>query len=55
MAEPQVVFDHVGHVVNDLAHARRFYEELLGFTYWWEFVVPNEFAEPVLRVPRRCR
>ena len=51
MTEPQVVFNHVGHVVSDLARARRFYEELLGFTYWWEFDVPDELASPVLRVP----
>jgi len=51
MAEPQIVFNHVGHVVSDLARARRFYEELLGFTYWWEFEVPDELASPVLRVP----
>ena len=50
MAEPQIVFNHVGHVVSDLARARRFYEELLGFTYWWEFEVPDELASPVLRV-----
>jgi lactoylglutathione lyase len=51
MAEPQIVFNHVGHVVSDLARARRFYEELLGFEYWWEFEVPDELASPVLRVP----
>ena len=30
MAEPEFVFNHVGHVVTDLGRARRFYEELLG-------------------------
>ena len=51
MTEPVVVFNHVGHVVSDLARARRFYEELLGFAYWWEFEVPDDLASPVLRVP----
>jgi lactoylglutathione lyase len=51
MPEPQIVFNHVGHVVSDLARARRFYEGLLGFKYWWEFEVPDELASPVLRVP----
>lgn len=51
MSDSQFVFNHVGHVVSDLARARRFYEELLGFTYWWEFAVPDELASPVLRVP----
>jgi lactoylglutathione lyase len=51
MPEPQFVFNHVGHCVSDLARARRFYEELLGFQFWWEFEVPDELASPVLRVP----
>ncbi len=46
----QRVFNHVGLVVTDLPRARRFYEELLGFTYWWEFEVPDDQAAPVLRV-----
>ncbi|MHB1583182.1 MAG: VOC family protein [Acidimicrobiales bacterium] len=37
-----VVFNHVGHCVTDLARARRFYEEVLGFRYWWEMDVPDE-------------
>jgi catechol 2,3-dioxygenase-like lactoylglutathione lyase family enzyme len=49
VSEP-TVFNHVGHCVGDLAQARRFYEELLGFTYWWEFVVPDDLASGVLRV-----
>jgi lactoylglutathione lyase len=44
------VFNHVGLVVTDMARARAFYEELLGFTYWWEFEVPDDLASPVLRV-----
>jgi catechol 2,3-dioxygenase-like lactoylglutathione lyase family enzyme len=51
VAAPQFVFNHVGHVVADLGCARRFYEELLGFTFWWEFDVPDDLASPVLRVP----
>ncbi|HZP31000.1 MAG TPA: VOC family protein [Acidimicrobiia bacterium] len=51
MPGPTLVFNHVGHVVTDLARSRRFYEELLGFTYWWEFEVPDELGSPVLRVP----
>jgi catechol 2,3-dioxygenase-like lactoylglutathione lyase family enzyme len=43
-------FNHVGHCVGDLPRARRFYEDLLGFTYWWEFAVPDDLASDVLRV-----
>jgi catechol 2,3-dioxygenase-like lactoylglutathione lyase family enzyme len=44
------IFNHVGLCVRDLARARRFYEELLGFTFWWEFSVPDDLASGVLRV-----
>lgn len=50
MPDPALVFNHVGLVVSDLARSRRFYEDLLGFTYWWEFPVPDEQAAPVLRI-----
>ena len=43
---PQFVFNHVGHVVTDLARSRRFYEELLGFTFWWEFEVARRPRQP---------
>jgi lactoylglutathione lyase len=36
VSENRVVFNHVGHVVSDLARSRRFYEELLGFEFWRE-------------------
>jgi catechol 2,3-dioxygenase-like lactoylglutathione lyase family enzyme len=45
------VFNHVGHCVADTARARRFYEEALGFRYWWSFEVPDDPGAPVLRVP----
>ena len=32
----RVVLNHLGHVVADLARARRFYEEVLGFELWRE-------------------
>jgi catechol 2,3-dioxygenase-like lactoylglutathione lyase family enzyme len=51
MTDPSHVFNHVGHCVTDIARARRFYEELLGFQFWWEFEVPDELGSPVLRVP----
>lgn len=46
----EVIFNHVGHCVSDLAVARRFYEEVLGFKLWWSFDVPDDPATTVLRV-----
>ncbi len=44
-------FNHVGHCVTDLARSRRFYEELLGFTFQRHLDVPDEPAARLLRVP----
>jgi len=44
------VFNHVGHCVTDLAVARRFYEELLGFTHQRDLEVPDAPASKLLRV-----
>ena len=44
-------FNHVGHCVTDLARSRRFYEEVLGFTFQRELRVPDAPASQLLRVP----
>lgn len=44
-------FNHIGHCVTDLARSRRFYEELLGFTFQRDLQVPDEFTSSLLRVP----
>ena len=45
------IFNHVGHCVADTGRARRFYEEVLGFRYWWSFEpVPDDPAAKVLRI-----
>ncbi len=41
-------FNHLGQVVTDLARARRFYEEVLGFTFWYELAPPDEATSPLL-------
>ncbi len=46
------VFNHVGHCVADLARARRFYEDLLGFEFWREVTPPDESTAPLLRLPQ---
>ena len=42
MARQRIVFNHVGLCVGDTARSRRFYEGLLGFTFWWELEPPDE-------------
>ncbi len=34
--------NHLGQVVTDLRRARRFYEEVLGFRFWYELSPPDE-------------
>ncbi|MEE9285649.1 MAG: VOC family protein [Dehalococcoidia bacterium] len=44
-------FNHIGHCVADLARARRFYEEALGFRYDRELEVEGEPSARLLRLP----
>ena len=44
------VFNHVGHCVTDIARSRRFYEELLDFTFQRELRVPDDPAGRLVRV-----
>ena len=44
-------FNHIGHCVSDIARSRRFYEELLGFTFQRDLQVPDAPASQLLRVP----
>jgi len=44
------VFNHVGHCVTDLARSRRFYEELLGFTFQREINPPDDPSNKLLRL-----
>jgi len=46
-----VAFNHVGHCVTDLERSRRFYEELLGFTWQRSLEVPDAPASQLLGVP----
>jgi lactoylglutathione lyase len=46
-----VVVNHVGLCVTDLVVSRRFYEELLGFVWQRDLVVPDAPASQLLRVP----
>ncbi len=44
------VFNHLGQCVTDLARARRFYEELLGFTFVREIEPPDSPSDQLLRL-----
>jgi catechol 2,3-dioxygenase-like lactoylglutathione lyase family enzyme len=52
MSEYRVVFNHVGLCVADRAQSRRFYEELLGFTFWWEMEPPDDGADQLLQLAK---
>jgi lactoylglutathione lyase len=45
------VANHVGQVVHNLERSRAFYEEVLGFTFWFESTVPDEAATKLLSLP----
>jgi len=47
-----VAFNHLGHCVTDLARSRRFYEELLGFTFEREVHPPDDPSSTLLRLPK---
>jgi catechol 2,3-dioxygenase-like lactoylglutathione lyase family enzyme len=45
----ETIFNHVGLCVTDLERARRFYEEALGFRFWFEFGdLPEDDAAQLL-------
>lgn len=50
MASHQTVFNHVGLCVADTARSRRFYEGLLGFTFWWELEPPDAATDQLLQL-----
>jgi lactoylglutathione lyase len=35
------IYNHTGHVVTDLERAKRFYQEVLGFSPWYEITPPD--------------
>jgi catechol 2,3-dioxygenase-like lactoylglutathione lyase family enzyme len=47
-----VAFNHIGHCVTDLARSRRFYEELLGFTFERELHPPDDPSSTLLRLTK---
>lgn len=52
MARQKITFNHVGLCVAETARSRRFYEGLLGFTFWWELEPPDEGTGQLLGLNR---
>jgi lactoylglutathione lyase len=52
MARNRTVFNHVGLCVADTERSRRFYEGLLGFTFWWELEPPDEGTDQLLELDK---
>src|SRR5690242_19792598 len=52
MTGQRIAFNHVGLCVADTARSRRFYEGLLGFTFWWELAPPDDNTEQLLQLDK---
>jgi catechol 2,3-dioxygenase-like lactoylglutathione lyase family enzyme len=52
MTGPGITFNHVGLCVADTARSRRFYEGLLGFTFWWDLAPPDEGTGQLLQMDK---
>ncbi len=50
MPNHRTVFNHVGLCVANRERSRRFYEGLLGFTFWWDLDLPDEGTAALLQL-----
>jgi catechol 2,3-dioxygenase-like lactoylglutathione lyase family enzyme len=50
MAPGKSIFNHVGLTVTDLQRSKAFYEQALGFVYWWELEAPDEGSSKLLQL-----
>ena len=41
-------YNHTGQVVTDLERAKRFYQEVLGFRFWYEIAPPDDSSTKLL-------
>jgi len=52
MSSNRTTFNHVGLCVADRERSRRFYEELLGFQFWWELDAPEDGTDQLLQLEK---
>jgi lactoylglutathione lyase len=38
------IYNHTGQVVTDLERSKRFYQEVLGFSFWYEITPPDDMT-----------
>ncbi|BBZ40284.1 VOC family protein [Mycobacterium conspicuum] len=51
MSSHRTTFNHVGLCVADGARSRRFYENVLGFQFWWELDPPDGPTAQLVQLP----
>jgi catechol 2,3-dioxygenase-like lactoylglutathione lyase family enzyme len=42
------LYNHTGQVVTDLERSKRFYQEVLGFRFWYEITPPDDMSAKLL-------
>jgi lactoylglutathione lyase len=47
-----IAYNHIGLCVSDRVRSRQFYENALGFKFWWELEAPDEGVSKLLQLPR---
>jgi lactoylglutathione lyase len=51
MSSHRTTFNHVGLCVSDRERSRRFYENVLGFQFWWELDPPDGPTGKLVQLP----
>ncbi|BBX62086.1 glyoxalase [Mycobacterium saskatchewanense] len=51
MSSHRTTFNHVGLCVSDRERSRRFYENVLGFQFWWEIDPPDDRTARLVGLP----
>ncbi|WP_102417209.1 VOC family protein [Mycobacterium sp. 4858] len=51
MISHRTTFNHVGLCVSDRERSRRFYENVLGFQFWWELDPPDGPTSKLVQLP----